>query len=109
MIHNEPRRLFAGRSAHELVFSGLSWPNLDKPFRLDAGNNSLMRLFGANIIHVVWVGAQKLPAGTASQPYQDGSVILHTTLPGGSQAQLNEGLTLGASVCPERYDISLLS
>ena len=60
-------------------------------------------LGGASIIYVVGVGAQKLPAGTARQPYQDGSVILHTTLPGGSQNQLNEGMTLGASVCPERH------
>ncbi len=35
------RCLFAGWSAHELVFSGLSWPTLDKPFWLDVGNNSL--------------------------------------------------------------------
>ena len=26
---------------HELVFSGLSWPTLDKPFWLDVGNISL--------------------------------------------------------------------
>ena len=35
------RPLFVGWSAHELVFSDLSWPTLDKPFWLDVGNISL--------------------------------------------------------------------
>ncbi len=35
------RCLFAGWFAHELVFSGLSWPTPDKPFWLDVGNNFL--------------------------------------------------------------------
>ncbi len=39
--HPVTRCLFAGWFAHELVFSGLSWPTLDKPFWLDVGNNSL--------------------------------------------------------------------
>ena len=29
--------------SHELVFSGLSWPTLVKPFWLDVGNISLSR------------------------------------------------------------------
>ncbi len=33
--------LIIGWSAHELKFSGLSWPTLEKPFWLDVGNTFL--------------------------------------------------------------------
>ncbi len=41
MIYEQDACLAVGWFAHELVFSGLSWPTLDKPFWLDVGNTSL--------------------------------------------------------------------
>mmetsp|Transcript_11541 Transcript_11541/g.34645 ORF Transcript_11541/g.34645 Transcript_11541/m.34645 type:complete len:373 (+) Transcript_11541:342-1460(+) len=39
-------------------------------------------------------GYSELPARVTGSPYRDGSVILHTTLPGGTEPQLNLGMTL---------------
>jgi hypothetical protein len=40
-------------------------------------------------------GYTKMPQFSALDPVTDGSVILHTTLPGGSEPGFNLGLTLG--------------
>ncbi len=53
------RCLFAGWFAHELVFSGLSWPTLDKPFWLDVGNNSLSLSYNSNACHSLRVRGGK--------------------------------------------------
>ncbi len=55
------RCLFAGWFAHELVFSGLSWPTLDKPFWLDVGNNSLSLSAGRDPIAVHHHHHRKFP------------------------------------------------
>ncbi len=40
-MHENDAHRSVGWSAHELVFSGLSWPTLDKPFWLDVGKTLL--------------------------------------------------------------------
>ncbi len=58
MVHAHGAYLQAG-FAHELVFSGLSWPTLDKPFWLDVGNNSLSHVEAAMFlwycVGVFWI------------------------------------------------------
>ena len=49
MILEHDAYLFVGWSAHELVFSGLSWRTLDKPFWLDVGNISSLAGPGSTI------------------------------------------------------------